>query len=279
MTVKSKASLSFYFCFVSEAIKVKQKILIGAGSKSDKAAFYQRLQGFLNPQHEYFFTFLCLDYFQEPVLAHSEHDENSSSQIIKRMEFEMEVELISTQANRNIDVFKAQLTPPSLHGLTKVADLLIIDSEVYEEYGRQRIGEIIEEVNCPVFILPNCKQVSRLILVHDPNEHSINMVKHFLKLAHQDLTKLPLSVLFAFPDDDEQTENEKFFVEYLKMSFPNLGLQLMIQEPIEELMINLNADLGKAIIMVGQKLGVEILNYSNSTTVFTLRSPLFIHKS
>jgi hypothetical protein len=40
------------------------------------------------------------------------------------------------------------------------------------------------------------------------NEHSINMVKHFLRLSPRS-HKLPLSVLFAFPDDDEQTENKK----------------------------------------------------------------------
>jgi hypothetical protein len=258
---------------------VKQKILIGAGSKSDKAAFYERLHGFLNPQHEYFFTFLCLDYFKEPVLAHAHADEFSSSEIIRMMEFEMEVEALSAQSHKNINVFKPQLTHTSLHGLTKVADLLIIDSGMYEEYGRHRLSEIIEEVNCPVFILPRCKEVSRLILVHDPNEHSINMVKHFLRLSHQDLTKLPLSVLFTFPDDDEQTENEKFFVEYLKMSFPNLGLQLMIQEPVEELIVNLNADSGNAIVMVSQNLGIEILNYSEVNSLFRLKSPLFIHKS
>ncbi|MFT6972114.1 MAG: hypothetical protein ACI9Z3_002255 [Roseivirga sp.] len=256
---------------------MKQKILIGAGSKSDKAAFYQRLQVFLNPQHEYFFTFLCLDYFQEPVLADSDTEELSSPELITMMEFEMKVEALSAQSEKNINVFKPQLTPRSLHGLTKVADLLIIDSQVYEKHGRHRLSVIIEEVNCPVLVLPRCKQVSRLIMVHDPNEHSINMVKHFLRLSHQDLTKLPLSVLFAFPDDDEQTENEKFFVEYLKMSFPNLGLQLMTQEPIEELVTNLNADSGNAIVMVSQKLGVEILNYSDVNNSFMLKSPLFIH--
>ena len=258
---------------------MKQKILIGSGSKSDKTGFYQRLQSFLNPQHEYFFTFLCLDYFQEPVLAHSDSEQLSSSEIIKKMEFEMEVEVLSAQAGKRIDVFRPQLTPTTLHGLTNVADLLIIDSEVYAEHGRHRISEIIDEVNCAVFVLPRCKQVSRLILVHEPNEHSIKMVKHFLRLAHQELTKLPLSVLFAFPDDDEQTENEKFFVEYLKMSFPNLGLQLMIQEPIDELTSNLNSDPESAIVMVGQKLGKEMLNYSDVNSTFTLKSPLFIHKS
>lgn len=261
---------------------MKQKILIGASSNSDKLALHERLQGFLNKQHEYFLTFLLLDQFQEPVLAQSRSNsqEFSTADITKKIEFEMEVEMLPSHSEMRVDVFKQELSLTNLHGLTKVADLLVIDAEAFKHDDNwNRINEITDKVNCPVLVLPRGRNVSRIIMVHDPREQSINMVKSFLKLFNQDLTQFPLSVLFAFPDDEEQTENEKFFVEYLKMSFPNLGLQLMIEAPIDELIANLDSDDQNALVLVSQKLGAEILEYPKDRKYKACNTPLFIYKS
>lgn len=260
---------------------MKQKILIGASSQSNKTRFHKRLQVFLNAQDEYFLTFLCLDQFHELVLVQSETsgERFSASQIVKKIEFEMEVEMLPEQVNFNIDVFKPRLDPNALNGLTSVADLMVIDSDVYNDSEQcQKINDLISTVNCPVMVLPNCDQVGRIIMVHDPALHSIRMVKDFLRLFNQDLTQLPLTVLFAFPDNEEQTVNEKYFVEYLKMAFPNLGMQLMVGDPLDEFLDNFNAEPSNALVLVGNQLAREILEYKKDRNEAINNVPLFINK-
>jgi hypothetical protein len=260
---------------------VKQKILLGASSQSNKTRFHKRLQAFLNAQHEYFLSFLFLDYFQELIFTQSEslNEHLSSAQIVKKIEFEVDVETLPANSNFNIDVFKSTLNSPTLNGLTTVADLMIIDGEIYKNYNEcHKIRALVSNVNCPVLVLPEGNAVSRIIMVHDPALHSIAMVKDFLRLFNQDLTKLPLTVLFAFPDSEEQTENEKYFVDYLKMAFPNLGMQLIVNDPMEELLDNFNSETSNALIMVSNDLAYDIFDCHDNKSNPVSCAPFFINK-
>ncbi|MGW8122446.1 hypothetical protein ACV07N_07275 [Roseivirga echinicomitans] len=262
---------------------MKQKILIGTAASSNLEAFLQRVEGFLNPQNEYFFTFLCLaeDYEKEMVEASSSSAVSSMPIVtLKKLELEIKVEHWSHPANVNVEVFQPQLTGSSLHGLSSVADLFVLDSTVFKgDIGWIELSSLVERVSCPVLILPENAEVKRLIMVHEPEHHSPQIVKDFLKIFNPTLTELPLSVLFNFPEDEKQTENEKFFVDYLKMAFPNIGMQLMVDEPINEFFNELNSNLDKALILTGTPLGEEILACPKTITDCRAKgSPLFIFK-
>tara|TARA_R110001592_G_scaffold41035_3_gene134378 strand:+ start:1572 stop:2363 length:792 start_codon:yes stop_codon:yes gene_type:complete len=262
---------------------LKQKILIGAGIQSDLGALYQRIGAFLNPLNEYFFTFLCVDGSVENELIEATTHLNRSTDslsLLKKVEFELKVEGLKVPSNVNAEVFKSELNEASLAGLSGVADLFIIDSSIFvndNDWGE--LTALVHKVNCPVLVLPKNAKVDRLIMVHEPEHHSLQIVKDFLKIFKPDLAELPLSVLFNFPEDEEQTENEKFFVGYLKMAFPNIGMQLMVEEPINEFFNELNSDTDKAMILTGTNLGEEILACPKTITDCRAKSsPLFIYK-
>ncbi|WP_421976821.1 hypothetical protein [Roseivirga seohaensis] len=262
---------------------MKQKILIGAGIHSDLEALYQRVSAFLNPQNEYFFTFLCVDEGVGNELLEAVAYGNKSAHslnLLKKVEFELKVEGLTVSDNVNVEAFKSELNDSSLAGLSGVADLFIIDSSSYmNQSDWHELIALVHKVNCPVLILPRNTTVNRLIMVHEPEHHSLHIVKDFLKIFKPDLTELPLSVLFNFPEDEGQTENEKFFVDYLKMAFPNIGMQLMVDEPINEFFNELNADTDRALILTGTNLGEEILACPKTIADCTAKSsPLFIYK-
>ncbi|KYG81914.1 hypothetical protein EV198_2516 [Roseivirga ehrenbergii] len=262
---------------------MKQKILIGAGIHSDLEALYHRISAFLNPQNEYFFTFLCVDEGVGNELLEAVAYGNKSAHslnLLKKVEFELKVEGLTVSGNVNVEAFKSELNDSSLAGLSGVADLFIIDSSSYmNQSDWHELIALVHKVNCPVLVLPRNATVNRLIMVHEPEHHSLHIVKDFLKIFKPDLTELPLSVLFNFPEDEGQTENEKFFVDYLKMAFPNIGMQLMVDEPINEFFNELNADTDRALILTGANLGEEILACPKTIADCTAKSsPLFIYK-
>lgn len=262
---------------------MKQKILIGAGIQSDLGALYQRVSAFLNPQNEYFLTFLCVDEGVGNELIAATTNRNSSIQtfdLLKKVEFELKVENLNISNTLNVEAFKSELNDGTLAGLSGVADLFIIDSSIFVNQNDWcELIELVHKVNCPVLVLPKNATVNRLIMVHEPEHHSLYIVKDFLKIFKPDLTELPLSVLFNFPEDEGQTENEKFFVDYLKMAFPNIGMQLMVDEPINEFFNELNADTDRALILTGTNLGEEILACPKTIADCTAKSsPLFIYK-
>ena len=63
------------------------------------------------------------------------------------------------------------------------------------------------------------------------------------------------------------------------MAFPNIGLQLMVDEPINEFFSALSAESEHALIMTGDALGEEILNCPKTVADCKAKnSPLFIYK-
>ena len=130
----------------------------------------------LNPMHEYFFTFLCIDEESEDTLmevAGRTKEASKSFNILKKVEFEMRVEELSTPKNVNLDVFQPKLTEASLSGLTSVADILIIDATVYDSrFNWQELVNLVDKVNCSVLVLPKSAEIDRLIMVHEPECHS-----------------------------------------------------------------------------------------------------------
>tara|TARA_R110000796_G_scaffold185330_2_gene302009 strand:+ start:105691 stop:106482 length:792 start_codon:yes stop_codon:yes gene_type:complete len=262
---------------------LKQKILIGTAANSSLDAFYQRIECFLNPLNEYFFTFLCIDdQFENELIEASSSARTASVPInaLKKLEFEIKVEEWSTPSNVNVEVFQPQITKSSLNGLSSVADLFVLDSTIFNgNLAWAELASFVGKVSCPVLILPENTTVNRLIMVHEPGHHSTQIVKDFLKIFNPALSELPLSVLFNFPEDEKQTENEKFFVDYLKMAFPNIGMQLMVEEPINEFFNELNSDVERALILTGTTLGEEILACPKTITDCRAKSsPLFIYK-
>lgn len=260
---------------------MKQKILIGAGLESDKAALFAQLKSILSGEHEYFLTILCMDHWMEAVVVanHKAHEnDHKSTSFVKRIEFEMEMETLASEARMNIDFIKPALNAESLQGLSSVADLLVLDNQLLSDNAEWHLlRDFLETIKCPVLILPEQGMVSRLLMMHNPSEHSLEMVKHFLRLFNHELMKMPMSVLFNFPEDNEM-DNQKFFVDYLKMAFPNLGLQLMVDEPIEEFLINLKSDVGNALILSGNEFGDKILYDLRNRTGLLQNSPIFIFK-
>ncbi|MCE7993386.1 MAG: hypothetical protein HEP71_15475 [Roseivirga sp.] len=261
---------------------MKHKILIALDERSWEMNVFSDLQELLNESHKKYLTGVRLSQYleQKLVLASGETTEDKEvSKLLTILEHSLEMEHLASQHNMEFDMFQGRLDDNALKHMSAVADLMVIDRKVLAPYcGEGILEDLVKSVYCPVLVLPEDKEIKSLLMVYDGSFSSIQTLKGFLSLFHPRLRKLPFSVLVQDPDSKKDMEQERVFIDYIKLFFDDIGVQLMSDDTVNCLVKSIETTADKPMLLFGGKAGSEIMNCNTQNRQITDGSPSFIYK-
>lgn len=193
----------------------------------------------MNSSHSKILTGLSLSKYLDGklMLASSQveksyHGTSEDALIDHRVDLEIETEKVAKELGMEFKMHKKSIDDNTLSALTTVADLLILEKKNVSKYhDAEVLSDLVKLAACPVLIVTDKAKFENLLLVHDGCNSSVQAVKHFIAIFNQDLRSLPVSVLTSHPKSKRDIESEKVFIDYVKLFFNNIGIQLMTDEP------------------------------------------------
>jgi hypothetical protein len=262
---------------------VKHKILIALDERSWEMNVFKDLQELLNESHKKYLTGIRFSQYleQKLVLASGEGRAANKevSKLLTILEHSLEMEHLASELNMEFDMFQGRLDDNGLSHLSAVADLMVIDRKVLAPYcGESILEDLVKSVYCPVLVLPEDKEIKSLLMVYDGSFSSIQTLKGFLSLFHPNLRKLPFYVLVKDPDSKKAMEQERVFIDYIKLFFDDIGVQLMADDTVNFLVKSIETTADKPMLLFGGKAGSEIMNCNAQNRQITEGSPSFIYK-
>ena len=268
---------------ISRLAHLKHKILISLDYNSDASELLKDVKNILNISHTKFFTGIPLANYLEgrfALVSGGYKKKAKPNNTAANIDFEIALEEEAEKLGMHFSMRKKGIDETALGALSSVADLLIIDRKVLSNYcGQDIIADLVKAVTCPVLILPAQRKVESLLMVHDGSLSSVQAVKHFISIFNQNLRELPVSVLLSDPQSKKDIESEKIFVDYVKLFFANIGIQLMTDEPINCIVKSIKNTTSNPMIVVGKIGGNDILNCNDETRIITDSAPTFIFKN
>lgn len=193
-----------------------------------------KVQSLLNTTHMKYVSLFRIDQIFEPKLVLSNTlVANNEEEVVSKIEFELQFEREATERWMNFQSIKEFSSLDQLVSYSTVCDLLLIENiEAFQKYGVENVQQIIDRVHCPVAILPDQLAYNELVIINDNSLNIIALTKSFLNLFTPDLRNLPLSVFVDGPESEVHINNERAFINYLKLYFKNIGIQLLDDEPV-----------------------------------------------
>ncbi len=196
------------------------------------------------------------------------------------IEFEVAAEKSAEELGMNLAMLRESVDDGLLTTISSVADLMIIDRKVLQNYcGEGVLEDLIKVVSCPVLVLPENRKVDSLIMLHDGSLSSVQSVKQFISIFNTELRTLPVSVLVSDPESNQAIEAEKVFIDYIKLFFKDIGIQLMYDDPIECLIRLIENTTDHPMVIAGEIGGNRLLNCNAKNRVVTDSAPTFIFKN
>lgn len=244
---------------------------------------FKDLEGLLNDSHKKYLTGIRLAKYLEQKLvlveAAGRNAGKEVSKLLTMLEHSLEMEHLANELNMEFDMFQGDLNDDALIHLSAVADLMVVDRKVLSPFcGEDILQDLVKSVYCPVLVLPEDKEVKSLIMVYDGSFSSIQTLKSFLSIFHPRLRKLPFHVLVQDPGSKKDMEQERVFIDYLKLFFDDIGVQLMVDDTVNSLVHSVQTTAEKPLLLFGGKAGSEIMNCNAGNRQITDNSPSFIHK-
>ena len=260
---------------------MKHKILISIDPRADGPQFLREVKTLLNSSHSKIITGVPIANYLEKklVLADEEHTRNRPK--LNQVDPKLEVNIIreANRLNMQFKLVKEDIDNAALATLSSVADLLVIDRRILQNYcGEDILAELVDSVLCPVLILPDKKAIDGLLVVHDGTQSSVQAVKYFISLFNQSLRSLPVSVLVSDPKTKQDIMSEKVFIDYIKLFFKDIGIQLMHENPIDCIIQNITQAAESPMLIMGEVGGDEVLNCNTENRMITDNAPTFIFK-
>ena len=123
---------------------------------------------------------------------------------------------------------------------TAFADLLIIDSATFADYLLQKdkfknLRGLLEEIQCPLLVIPsNFTDFHELIILKESEEKVVKAVKSIKSTLTQSLRNAEVSLLSELPMKEEEFQDEKRLMDFLKQYFRNVGIMLTPDKSLEE---------------------------------------------
>ncbi len=244
---------------------------------------FKELEGLLNESHKKYLTGIRLAQYLEQKLVLVESSGKQAgrevSKLLTMLEHSLEMEHLANELHMEFDMFQSDLTDDGLRHLSAVADLMVVDRKVLSPFcGEGVLEDLVKSVHCPVLVLPEDKEVKSLLMVYDGSFSSIQTLKSFLSVFHPKLRKLPFYVLVKDPDSKKDMEQERVFIDYLKLFFDDIGVQLMVDDTVNSLVHSVKSTAEKPLLLFGGKAGSEIMNCNVDNRQITDNSPSFIYK-
>ena len=240
------------------------------------------LQVLLNDTHSKHLTGIPLWKYLEKkaqLVVSGESNSTLKSDMIKRLEMEVFMEEQSAHFGYEFNLFKGRFDDQMIHALSTVADLLVVDRASLNDFCEgETISELLDKVACPILILPSSVDLTGLIMLHDGTVNSVQTIKSFLGLFNKSLRDLPLSILVEDPENTVDIDKEKVLIDYLKMFFTDIGVQLMDDDPGNCYVRLIETDIERPLIMAGGQLGESVLNCNKLHKFVTDKAPCFIFR-
>jgi hypothetical protein len=262
---------------------VKHKILIALDERLQQANVFDDMGDLLNKSHQKYLTGIHLtQYLEEKLVLISANNQGVKEKIdnlFSLLEFSLAMEHKANAHNMEFEMFQGRLDDNALRHLSAVADLLVIERKVLAPFcGEGVLDSLVKSVYCPVLVLPEDTKVKSLMMVYDGSFSSIQTLKNFLSVFNPELRKLPFYVLVQDPDSKKDMEQEKVFIDYLKLFFDDIGVQLMIDDTVNCLVNSIESIAEKPMLLFGGKSGADIMNCNPQNRQITDQSPSFIYK-
>ncbi|MFY0591116.1 hypothetical protein [Roseivirga sp.] len=252
---------------------MKHKILLAANNTVGLEHIFEDLTNLLNKTHKKYVTaFPIKNYTSKLVLSSNNREANKSlDHLVEGLENVAATEQSAADFNLSLDWINRKVNHKELKILSTVYDLLIWEQSVYEAYDNALLKEIIDAIKCPMLFLPNGWQIENLVVFHDGSMDSVKMVKGFINVFNPSLRDLPLSVLINHDSKSYNVREEKVFIDYLKLFFKNIGVQLVEGDLFEHGNEASPAKMNNPFLMLG-------INRSGFDPENILNSPTFLFK-
>lgn len=231
---------------------MKHKILLATDATTGFDNLIEDMLNLLNKTHQKYVSAFSPDSYQSKKLVIA--NANAISELDSLVEgYEVEGILEKQAQNRDVDFewLSDSLNEEKLSSLSTVFDLFILEQAAFQGYDSHLIDELVNAVNCPVLLLPSNWEVENLVVFHDGSMDSVKMVKDFINLFNPKLRDLPLSVLISHPSGTYDVQTEKVFIDYLKLFFNDIGVQLIHGNPLDSLKKSIVYNSNKPFLMLG----------------------------
>ncbi|OEJ99783.1 hypothetical protein [Roseivirga misakiensis] len=253
---------------------MKHKILLAANTASGLEHLFEDLTNLLNKTHKKYVTAFPIKNYDSGQLVASSNDtsdQNNLDNLVEGLENAAMAEQQAADFNLELDWIGEKVDDKQLASLSTVYDLLIWEQSVHEAYDNSLLKEIIDTIKCPMLFLPNGWRIENLVVFHDGSMDSVKMVKGFINVFNPSLRDLPLSVLINHSDDSYNVLEEKVFIDYLKLFFKNIGVQLVEGDLLKQTRDSSPLKMNNPFLMLG-------VNRSGFEPESVLSSPTFLFK-
>lgn len=234
---------------------MKHKILLATNADDGFDDLISDMLNLLNKTHKKYVSAFSPQNFHSKDLVTAHVQDQSASLaldgLVKDYEAELILERKAAKQNVEFEWISETMDHERLSGFSVVFDLLILELEAFKQCEVKVLDEMLSVINCPVLLLPRDWEVENLVIFHDGSVDSVKMVKNFLNIFNPDLRNIPLSVLISQPTAKYDVETEKIFIDYLKLFFKDLGVQLIQGEPMDNLNEAIVYNSHKPFLMLG----------------------------
>lgn len=125
------------------------------------------------------------------------------------------------------------LDPLGMVNESAYADLLVMSSRYLEEFlthpdKRIEFIQTLKNIQCPLlFIPPGFQDFSEIILLRKSTREMVNTIKSIEAVLSKNLRNAEVSLLCEMPEHEEEFENEKRLMSFLRQHFRNVGLMMV----------------------------------------------------
>ncbi len=259
---------------------MKHKILKSLDEHSSGPEVFAELRSLLNETHEKFLTGLRLqDYFEMKLAPVGAQAGTRLKSMLNGLQYAVDMEGEAKGQGMQFEMHRGKLEDYSLRHMSAVADLMIIDRKTLAPFcGEDVLGQLMQSLYCPVLVLPETRDIESLVMVFDGSFSSIQAVKSFVTVFHPSFRELPFNLLVQDPESQKAMQKERVFIDYLKMFFKDIGVQLMDDDTIECLDRVIGRTSEKPLLLFGGNTGKEVLKCNLDARYIADNNPSFIYK-
>ena len=120
------------------------------------------------------------------------------------------------------------------------ADLLLIGYQVYfsnmNERSNETLKDFLEGAHCPVWVVPeSMHDIKEIIFTADDKGSSAWAIKQFMQIFGDVFKNKKATLLSARNNAGAEPENELLILDYLRLNFPDIRLEVRIGKAEEEI--------------------------------------------
>ena len=258
---------------------MKHKVLIAVDQLTDTESLLNRIESLLNKSHTKYLSLILLDEIFQESLVSANAASGPGDKILKKIEYEINFEKEATARWMNLELARDIVSIDQLASQSTVADLMLFERKsLLDNYGEEQLNQLVQAVNCPVAVLPENQEHDSIVVIHDGSRNVVHMVKSFINIFNTDLRSLPVSLFVSDPDNNFQIDSEKVFIDYLKLFFKDIGIQLMDCDAGVCLKDHIKKEQLQPILLMNTNTCQDFINQKIFNGKITLNATTFIFK-